>query len=134
MKRIIRHNRILVIAFLTLFAGSALAADPGTKTNGGVPAELQLQGLVNNQPLVTLQVNAEPRQDDFTIRITDSEGNNLYEENIRAHRFTKKFLFNTRELGDETLQVEIVSHSTGLSRVYLVHAASATLREAGQRR
>ena len=120
-----RNNRILVIAFLTLFSSQAFAGIGGG--GNAVPAELTLQSVINNQPLVQLQLNAGDEQDDFTISISDTYGNVLYRENIRAARFTKKFLFNTEEIGDETLQFEIVSNKTKQSKVYAINAASATL-------
>lgn len=124
MKKIIHNNRILVIAFLTLFGTQAFAGAGGGNT---VPAELTLQSVINNQPLVQLQLDAPDQQDDFTIVISDTYGTILYRENIRAARFTKQFLFNTEEIGNEILRFEIISNKTRQSKVYSIDAAAATL-------
>ncbi len=113
MKKIFRNSRIIAVSFLTFF--SATAASQASDSSGIKPAiasELKFAGMIQNDPLFELRITGAPGQDDYIISITDNQGNNLYRENIKAENFTKKFLLNTGELGDETLTFEIISRKT----------------------
>lgn len=112
MKKIFRNSRFIAVAFLTLFAASITKADDSIRIKNAVPAELRYAGMINNDPLFELRVAGDPDQDDFTVSISDNQGNVLYRENIRSATFSKKFLLNSEELGDEILLVEIVSRKT----------------------
>ncbi|MBK7562752.1 MAG: hypothetical protein IPI68_14955 [Chitinophagaceae bacterium] len=77
--------------------------------NPSVPVEMKFAGLLNNQPMFQLSFYGNAQQDEFTISIRDENGNSLYRENIKGENFTKKFLLNTDEIGDDTLLFEILS-------------------------
>ena len=126
MKKIFRNNRILVIAFLTMFSGAAVAASPNTDPANDVPASLSYVGNLKDQPIFLLSVNGNKEQDEFTITIKDDLGNRLYSEKIKAEIFSKKFLLNTDEIGDETLRFEITSNKTGKTVLYEVNQYTST--------
>jgi len=117
MKRIFRNNRVIVIAFFTVFS---IAAVPALANGGGkdLPVELKYTGHVNNQPLYKLVVAGNISQDEFTVIIRDEDNNTLYRENIKGENFSKSFLLNTNEIGDDTLHFEIISKKTKKSVVY----------------
>jgi hypothetical protein len=121
MKKIIRNNRILLIAFFTIFSGVALAIPPVPDKSKEVPVELTYAGSINNQPLFQLSFFGNPEQNDFTINIVDETGYSLFSENFKAEVFTRKFLLNTSEILDETLNFEIISHKTGKTVIYKIN-------------
>lgn len=121
MKRIIRNNQILVIAFLTIFSTAAIAAPKNGEPGKDVPVSLSYAGSIKQQPLFQLSFYGNKENDDFTIIIRDDYGNNLYRENIKAENFTKKFLLNTEEIGDDMLAFEIISNKTGKNVTYIVN-------------
>lgn len=129
MKKIFRNSRLIAIAFLTLFAGSITKADDSIRIKSAVPAELRYAGMINNDPLFELRVAGDPHQDDFTISISDYQGNVLYRENIRSASFSKKFLLNSEELGDEILLVEIMSRKTKKSLLYEIRSYSKVVQQ-----
>ena len=118
MKKIFRNNRLIAAAFLTVFAATMVSESRATNSSHLVPVELKFAGMIKNDPVFQLSVSGSSGQDDFTISITDAAGISLYRENIRAENFTKKFLLNADELGDETLRLEILSRKTKKIVVY----------------
>ncbi len=107
MKKIFSNNRLIAIAFFTVFS---VAASPVAIANGpgdAIPVELKFIGSINNQPLFQLSIDGNAQQDEFTIIIRDEDGNALYRENIKSEKFTKKFLVKNDEIGENTLRFEI---------------------------
>lgn len=129
MKKIFRNSRLIAVAFLTLFAASTTKADDSIRLKSAVPAELRFAGMIYNDPLFELRVAGDPHQDDFTVSISDYQGNVLYRENIRSATFSKKFLLNSEELGDEPLLVEIISRKTRKSLVYEIKSYSNVVQK-----
>jgi hypothetical protein len=113
MKRVFKNNRLIVIAFFTVFAVSALPAIAMAHgKNPEIPVELKLIGSIKNQPLFQLDFNGNADENEFIIIIKDDTGNSLYRENIKGEVFSKKFLVNTDEMGDSALIFEVVSRKT----------------------
>lgn len=123
MKKIFNNNRLIIIAFFTVFS---LSATTGFANNDKevLPIELKYSGHINNRPLYKLIVagNAEP--DEFTIIIRDSQKNTLFKENIKGESFSKTFLLNTEEMGDDIFQFEVVSKRTKKSVTYEINRDS----------
>ena len=120
MKRIIFKNRVLVVAFFTVFSTSSLSLS-ANEGNRVLPVELKYAGQLNNQPLYKLVVAGNKDQDVFTIVIRDENNNVLFKESIQGENFTKSFLLNTEELGEDTLRFEITSKNTKKSVSYEIN-------------
>ena len=120
MKKIFRNSRLLAIAFFTVFTG---AANPSALANNSkdVPVELKFIGSVNNHALFQLKISGNTGLDDYTLIIRDESGNSIYRENIKAESFSKKFLFDTEELGDDTLLFEVFCRRTNRSVQYTIN-------------
>lgn len=124
MKKIFSNNRLIAIAFFTVFSVAAapfaaVAAD--SSYNRVMPVELKLVGNINNQPIFQLTYVGNTEQDEFTIVIRDEDGNSLYRENIKGESFTKKFLLNKDEVGDGALRFEISSKKFSKTVVYEIN-------------
>lgn len=117
MKKIFVNNRIIAIAFFTVFslASTVVLANDGNRV---LPVELKYTGHVNNQPLYKLIVNGNTAHDEFIVIIRGANREVIYSENIKGENFTKSFLLNTEEMGDETLHFEIISKNTKKSVTY----------------
>jgi hypothetical protein len=126
MKKIFRNNRIIAIAFMTFFAASAFATPKAGEPGKDVPVSLSYAGSIQEKPMFELSFNGNKENDDFTITISDEWGNRLYRENIKAENFSKKFLLNTEEIGDETLTFEVISNKTGKKVLYEVNRFTRT--------
>lgn len=85
---------------------------------------LKYSGDIYNQPLYKLTIRGNINWDEFTIIIRDEQSNTLFSENIRAENFSKSFLLNTDEIGDDTLHFEIVNKTTNQSVNYEVNRYS----------
>ncbi len=129
MKKIFRNSRLIAVAFLTIFSATSSNAMDSIRVKEAVPAELKFAGMLKNNPLFQLNITGNQDQDDFTILIGDSQGNILYRENIKAETFSKKFLLNTEELGDETLYFTITSRKTRKELVYEISSANRYVSE-----
>jgi hypothetical protein len=123
MKKIFSNNRLIAIAFFTVFsvAAAPLAMASDSSHNRVMPVELKLVGNINSQPIFQLTYAGKTEQDDFTVVIRDEDGNSLYRENIKGENFSKKFLLNRDEIGDGTLRFEIYSKKNNKTVVYEVN-------------
>ena len=129
MKKIFSNNRLIAIAFLTIFSVGLSTIAVANDKNPVVPVELKYTGLIKNNPLFELNFNGSPEQNSFTIIISDEYGNSFYRENIKGETFTKKFLLNTDEIGDENLRFEIFCNKTKKSVLYVVNRNSRTVQD-----
>ncbi len=119
MKRIFCNNRLVLIAFFTVFS---VAAAPAARAsdNNSIPVELKFVRFVNNQPLFQLKFDGNAEQNEFTIVIRDEYSNVLYKENIKGENFSKTFLLNTDEIGDGQFQFEVISKKARKSVIYRI--------------
>ncbi len=129
MKKIFSNNRLIAIAFFTVFSVAASPAVMAGEKNPAVPVEMKFAGMIKNQPMFQLNFAGNSLQDEFTISITDEYGNSLYRENIKGENFTKKFLLNTDEIADNTLRFEIFCNKTKKSVTYEVNIHSRFVQD-----
>jgi len=120
MKKIFRNSRLITIALVTVFSAAvslAAMADPGKE----LPVELKYVGGFNNHSIIQLNITGNELENDFVIIIRDEYGNNIYRQNIKGEKISKKFLFDTNELGDDTLEFEVFCRKTNKSVLYKVN-------------
>lgn len=127
MKKIFRNSRLIAVAFLTVFSVSAVAAD-STGLNPALPAELKFAGMFRENAVFELNIDGG-ETDDYVISIADRKGERLYAERIRAGKFTKRFLLNAEELGEEKLYFTVYSKKSNQSAVYEISSQSRLVRE-----
>lgn len=120
MKKIFNNSRLIAIAFFTVFTAAAVPAALANDSKD-LPVELKFIGSINNQSIFQLKISGNSPQDDYALIIRDEIGNLIYRENIKAGSFSKKFLFDTEELGDDTLLFEVVCRKTNRSVVYKIN-------------
>ena len=129
MNRIFRNNRLVVVAFFTVFSMAATQTAIASDSSRTVPVELKYIGNLHDQPLVQLTFTGNAEENEFTIIIRDEDGNSLYRENIKGENFYKKFLLNNDEIGESTLRFEIISRRTNKSVVFEVNRESRYVNE-----
>ncbi len=120
MKKIFSNSRLIAIAFFTVFIAAAIPAALANNSKD-LPVELKFIGSINNQAIFQLKISANSQHDDYTLIIRDETGNSIYRENIKAESFSKKFLFDTEELGDDTLLFEVLCRKSNKSVVYRIN-------------
>lgn len=98
---------MIAFLFLAAFSLPAVAARNNNPIDTAVPVEMKFAGLINDKPVFQLDFSGTTELNDFTIIVLDKDGNTLYRETVRGEQFTKKFLLNTDEIGDDTLRFEI---------------------------
>lgn len=121
MKKIFSNNRLIAIAFLTVFSLGTVAPASASEKSPIIPVVLKYTGKINNQPVFELSFNGTTLQDNFTILISDEYGNTLYRENIKGEIFTKRYALNTNELGDSNIRFEIFCNKTKKSVAYEIN-------------
>ena len=129
MKKIFRNNRLIAVAFFTTFSVGSAQVVLANENGHTIPVELKFTGLIKNQPLFQLRFAGNAGHDEFTIVIRDEDSNILYRENIKAENFTKSFLLNTDEIGEDILQFEISSKKSNTSVVYEVNRHTRFVEE-----
>lgn len=129
MEKIFRNNRLIVVAFFTAFSvSSAQDAMAGDSTNT-IPVELKFMGRSNNHLQFKLSFAGNIDHNDFTIIIRDEKNTMLYKENIKGENFSKSFLVNTDEVGDNKLTFEVISKKSKESVVYEVNRKTYVAEE-----
>ncbi len=129
MKKVFSNNRLILIAFFTVFATAASSVAQANDSTHTVPVELKFIGSVKNQPLFQLNVFGTPEENEFIITIRDGFGNSLFREFIKGEVFTKRFLLYSEEMSDESTQFEIFGRKSKKSIVFEVNRKSIYTEE-----
>lgn len=118
---------------MALFVAFSLSLSVSATANGGTPGksvtELKFIGNIDNQPLFQLNLN-NTEEDTYTITISDAYGNLLYSDRAKGINISRKFRFNTEEMGDETLRVKVRSAKSNKVEVYEIKRSSRIVEEA----
>ena len=120
MKKIFNNSRLIAVAFFTVFTAASAPAALANNSKD-LPVELKFIGSINSQSIFQLKISGNSTHDDYALIIRDEFGNSIYKENIKAGNFSKKFLFDTEELGDDTLLLEVFCRKTNKSVVYKIN-------------
>ena len=129
MKQIFRNNRLIVIAFFTVFSVSAASSAMANGSNNPLPVELKFIGNINNQQIFQLNFAGNAEENEFVINIRDEEGNLLYRENIKGEVFHKKFLLNNDEIGNGKLFFEITGKRSNKTVLFEVKHQSHVVED-----
>ncbi|HWC52022.1 MAG TPA: hypothetical protein VG676_00445 [Chitinophagaceae bacterium] len=106
MKRVFRNNRLILIAFFTIFSVAGISAAKAAEKNPELPVELKYVGKIGYKPLLELNINGSTNEGQYRITVKDEYDNSLYSENVKAEIFSKKFLLNVDEInGPVTFEV-----------------------------
>ena len=109
MKKTNNIKKIIAIALFTVFtAGFTPAAKASDSTNYVSPVELKFLGNSLDLPVFQLDLN-NAEEEEFTITIRNESGNLLYSDKVKGTKISRKFKFDTDELVDGLLLVEVKS-------------------------
>lgn len=120
MEKIFLNKRLVAIAFFTVFSTATVSAESNTNDHS-VPVGMTFIRWVKDQPIFQLNFTGDAQHNDFIIVIKDGFNNILYRENIKSENFTKSFLLNTNEIGEDTLNFEIISKKSNKSEEFRVN-------------
>ena len=129
MEKIFRNKRLIVIAFFTAFSVASVQDAMAIDSNKPIPVEMKFMGRLNNQLLFKLNFAGNAEHNDFTIIIRDEQNATLYRQNIKGESFSKSFLLNADEIGDNKLTFEIISKKSNQSVVYEVNRQTSVVEE-----
>lgn len=114
------NTRILAIALASIFAVTFSTTVLANDEKKAIPVELKFIGNIENQPVFQLTFSS-PDENEFTIVVRDEFNTVLYRDYVKAGNITKKFLLNTEELGNTTIQFEITGKKTHKKVIYEVN-------------
>ncbi len=117
------NTRILAIALASIFTVTLSTTVLANDEKKAIPVELKFIGNIENQPVFQLTF-ASPDENEFTIVVRDEFNTVLYRDFVKAGNVTKKFLLNTEELGNTTIQFEITGKKTHKKVIYEVNKQS----------
>jgi hypothetical protein len=112
MKKVFRNNRLILIAFFTIFSVGAATMAKATEKNPELPVELKYLGKIGYKPLLELNINGNADAGQYRITVKDEDDNSLYSENVKAEIFSKKFLLNVDEINGP-VTFEVTERKTG---------------------
>ncbi len=118
-----------MIAFFTAFSLASVPPALANDSKNPIPVEMKFMGYIKNQLLFKLNFTGTREHNEFTIIVRDDQKNMLYRDNIKGEIFSKSFLLNTEEIGDDTFQFEIINKKTKQSVVYEVNRNNAIKEE-----
>jgi hypothetical protein len=104
MKSKIRNYGTIALFVAFSFMTTVSWANDGTNDTPAV--SLRYVGLVQNQPMFQLDLNSV-EETDFYVSIKDQNGRVIYNEKIKAKKFTRNFRLDTESLDDAVLKVEV---------------------------
>ena len=113
------NNRILIALALTL--STCMASANPVEENPNPSVVMKYAGSIGNDPLFHLQISSSNPHPDFLISISDNNGITLFREDFSGNNFSKRFLINKDEVGDETLRVEIRDRRSRKVVTYLIN-------------
>ena len=134
IKKLLFLNRFVAIVLLAVLSMANAAVAGNNPGDSLVPVEMKYGGLLTDKPVFFLNFSGTPTQNDFTIIVTDEYGNALYKETTRGEIFTKKFLLNTDEIGDNTLKFEILCNNNRQSVSFEVNRNTRFFQDVAIRR
>ncbi|HVT84774.1 MAG TPA: hypothetical protein VHD35_06210 [Chitinophagaceae bacterium] len=123
MKRVFRNNRLILIAFFTIFSVAGISAAKAAEKNPELPVELKYVGKIGYKPLLELNINGGANEGQYRITVKDEYDNSLYSENVKAEAFSKKFLLNVDEINGP-VTFEVSERKTGKTVVFEVKQKS----------
>ena len=107
MKKTNNIKKIIAIALFSVFtAGFAPAVKASDSTNYASPVELKFLGNFQDLPVFQLDLN-NAEEEEFVITIRNESGNLLYSDKVKGAKISRKFKFDTDELEDGLLLVEV---------------------------
>ncbi len=119
MKKVFRNNRLILIAFFTIFSAGAATIAKAAEKNPKLPVELKYLGKIGYKPLLELNINGSTVASQYRITVKDEYDNSLYSENVKAEVFSKKFLLNVDEINGP-VTFEVFERKTGKTVVFEV--------------
>jgi hypothetical protein len=112
----IRTFAIALVAIASVaFSTPALANDKAPQ-----PTELKYLGQYKSYPVFEVFFNSEEASD-YVVTIRDDQQNVIYKDFIKNGIASKRYLLNTDELGDASVQFEITSKKTDKVAVYEIN-------------
>lgn len=119
---------LLSLSFALALAFSA-NANPILPINPNQQVELKYAGTIDNNPVYQLNLVNLDLKGSFMVSISDKNGVNLYRENVSAVSFSKKFLINRDELGNDPVRVEISFSGDKKVVLYEINSTTRTQTE-----
>jgi hypothetical protein len=127
MKHILRNSvTALVALFVLTFSVNAIAND---EINPSSVVNLKFIGNHQSNPVFELNMLNEAG-DEFTITISDLEGNVLYSDRVKGTNISRKFAINTDEIGDNTLRIDVRSRNSNKKETYNISRTQTYVMEA----
>jgi hypothetical protein len=121
MKQVLKNKSIIALTLFAIFSTAAAPAALANDSSRVIPVELKFLGEVKNQLVFQLNFDGNVEENDFTVTITDETGNQLYKENVKGEKITKRYLIYSDEIGDNSLRFQITSKKSNQSVVYEVN-------------
>ena len=113
-------KRIIAIAFFSLLSIAQASAVSNNDSVKNLPVKLKYAGMYKEKPLLQLDFSGSKEENEFTISITDESGYTFYSDNVKGEKFSKQFLLDMDNLGDDTLRFEITGKKSGKTVTYEV--------------
>lgn len=129
MKKVSKNKSIIAVALFTVFTVAFSPTAIAKDIKPAVPVELKFVGNVNEKTVFQLNFTGSTEENEFTINIIDEDGNRLYKETLKGENFSKRYLLNTEEIGDNAVRFEITSNKSHKPVVFKVNRLARLVEE-----
>lgn len=115
-------------AIILIAAGLNFTAFANEGNNPPSSIEFKHVGKSANRPLFELKLN-NTEAEDYLITFRDELGNVLYSERFSGSNISQRFSFNTEEIGDSALKLEVKSLKTRKSELFVINRTQSVIEQ-----
>lgn len=127
MKSVLKNTGLAVLMAVVALTLSVSVKANNDKDKKGLNTELKFVGVLNNQPVFQLNLNAEEAEE-YIISITGENGTLFYIDKVKGTNITRKYAIN-EEVGDSKLRIEVRSRTSNKKEVYNIERVQNFVEE-----
>ena len=129
MKQVLKRKSIIVATLFAVFSTALAPAAHANDSSRVIPVELKFLGEVKDQLVFQLNFDGNVEENEFTVTITDDAGVQLYRENVKGEKVTKRYLLNSDEIGNGIVHFQITSKKSNRTVVYEVNHVTHVVQD-----
>ena len=129
MKQVLKRKSIIVATLFAVFSTALAPAAQANDSSRVIPVELKFLGEVKDQLVFQLNFDGNAEENEFTVTITDDAGLQLYRENVKGEKVTKRYLLNSDEIGNGIVHFQITSKKSNRTVVYEVNHVTHVVQD-----
>jgi hypothetical protein len=116
-------------AFVAFFPALAISMNSFGSGNPGLPVEVKYAGKENYFSVVQVSIRDNNPLSQYIISVKNENGTVVYTEYVKAGSISQRFLFDTEELNDEAVTIEVRKRKSDEAVEYKISSLTTFTRE-----